>query len=357
MSNILNKYIKKSILSNIIIIFLILISVSSTIKLFDELRNFDKKNYFIFEIFFCTILSLPKEFDLFLPIATLLGGLLGLSILETRNELIIIQIAGFSKIQIASSVIKASAVIFICNIISNEWILPYSHTLICAYKNNKQYNTYLFPEKNKNWWLTDNNNFIFIKKIVTTQELIGINIYFFTQNRELHKILYIERAVYNNQHWSLLNISELDFSEKQCIIKKNILCQQWDTLLTPKLLSMMMIHPRVLSISNLKYCIQYFNKVGQNSTYYQLFFWNKILSPIFGILMIITALLCNWGPFHQKKTVTKLFLGSIIGFLFYILHQIFGIFSMIYHINPVIGAISSIMLLIIFDIIMLWRYF
>lgn len=356
MSMIFNQYIKKSILLNILIVFLIFISLSSIIKLFDELHNLEKKNYFIQDIFFCIILNLPKEFDLFLPMSTLLGGLLGLSALEIRNELIIMQIAGLSKLQISIPIIKSAIFILLFNIISNEWLLPYSQKLVYAYKDKKQFNTYLFPEKNEKLWLTGKNHFFCIKKILTTRELLGIDLYYFKKNKKLQKILYIERAQYIEQHWFLLNITELDFSQKTRILQNKIPFMVWDTTLTPKLLSIIIVHPRILSMSNLKHCIQYFNKIGQNSKYYELIFWNKIISPITGVIMIITALSCTWGPLYKKKINIKLFFGVAIGFLFYILHQICGTFSIIYNVSPIIGAISPIMLLIIVNMIIFWKY-
>lgn len=356
MYKILDRYIIKFVLLKILLIFLILISLSSTIKLFDELRNFEKKNNFIFEVFFYIILNLPKEFDLFLPISTLLGGLLGFSILETHNELIIMQISGFSKKQITIPIIVTSILVMLINITSNEWLLPFSQKLVSTYPGHKQYNNYLFPEKNKNLWLIENNNFIYIEKMSTTTNLSGINLFYFTKNKKLHKILYIKQAKYINQHWSLFNITELNFSQKTCITKKTIPFIEWNTILTPKLLSMIIINPRFLSISNLTHCIKYLNKVGQNAKYYQLIFWNKIISPITGVMMIIIALLFSWGPFYKKKTNIKLFFGSIIGFLFYMLHQIIGIISITYNISPIIGALGPIILFSIINMIILWKY-
>lgn len=221
MSTIINRYIKRSILFNILIIFFILISLSYIIRIIDELRYLEKKHCSIFEIFLCSLLNLPKDFDLFCPISILLGGLLGLSILEIRNELIIMQIFGLSKIQISISVIKASILILAFNIVSNEWLLPYTQKTIEMYKHNNQYNTYLFPEKNKNLWLiNNNNNYISIEHILTTQDLIGINLYYLNENKKLNKILHIKRAIYNKNKWNLYNIIELNLSNNSCVINK-----------------------------------------------------------------------------------------------------------------------------------------
>lgn len=356
MSTIINRYIKQSILFNVLITFLILISLSYIIRIVDELCNLEKKNCSILEIFLCAFLNLPKDFDLFCPISILLGGLLGLSVLEIRNELIIMQISGLSKLQISTSVIKASIWILLFNIVSNEWLLPYSQKIIEIYKNNNQYNTYLFPEKNKNLWLINNNNYIFIEHILTTQDLIGVNLYYLNENKKLNKILYIKRAIYNKKKWNLYNIIELNLSNNSCIINKKKILEKWDITLTPDILSSIIIHPRVLSISKLIYCIKYFQTTGQNFNYYQLIFWNKILSPIVGIIMLITALSCSFGPFYKKKINVRLFLGSIIGFLFYILNQVITTLSMAYNIIPWISSIIPITIILILNIIILWKY-
>lgn len=356
MFTIINRYIQRSILLNILSIFLILISLSNIMRIMDELRNFEKKDYSIFEICFCAFLNLPKDFDLFLPISILLGSLLGLNILETRNELIIMQISGLSKLQISISVIKASTWILLFNTISDEWLLPYTQKIIKIYQHDSQYNTYLFPEKNKNLWLMDKNNYISIEYMLTPQHLIGINLYYFTQDKRLNKILYIKRAIYTNNNWSLYNIIELNISDHAYTITKKKLNYQWITTLTPDMLSMIIIHPRILSISKLASCIKYFNKIGQNSNYYQLIFWNKIFSPIIGLMMLITALSCSFGPFYQKKISIRLFFGSIIGFLFYIFHQIIGIISIIYNIIPVVGSSIPIIMILIINIIILKKY-
>lgn len=353
MPKILNRYIKKSVFSKICIIFSILIFLSIIIKLLDEMRNFDKQNHCIFKILLYTTLNLPKEFDLFLPIATLLGGLLSLSSLETRNELTIIQIFGLSKLQITCSVIKVAIFISLFNIISNEWLLPYGQKLIKIHQQRNQYDTYSLSEKNKNLWLIENNSFIFIEKISTTQELLGINLYYFINNVNLQKVVHIHRAKYMNQHWILFNVTTLNFFDKTNTIKINSPNYTWNTTLTPDLISIIITDPRLLSISNLKYCINYFNRVGQNSKYYQLIFWNKILSPITGIIMIMIAVSCSWNPLRKKNTNTKLFFGSILGFIFYIIHQFFGSFSMLYNIPPIIGSIGPIIFLTIINTVLI----
>ncbi|URJ28129.1 LPS export ABC transporter permease LptG [Candidatus Blochmannia vicinus (nom. nud.)] len=336
-------------------VFLVLISLSSIIRLVDELRKIEEGNYSIFEIIIYIILSLPKDFELFFPIATLLGGLLGLSVLEVHNEFIAMQVSGFSKLQIVLSVIKASVPVLLCSIISNEWIAPNSEKIIYTYRDKSQYDTYLLSAKCKNLWFIDNNDFVYVERVVSCSELLGVKLYNFDE-KKLKKIFYVNRAVFINKIWHLIDVNELDISSEMCIINKKIPHSEWHAALTPYKLSMMITHPNILSISKLYHCAKYFNKVGQSSKYYQMIFWNKILSPISGSVMTIMALACTFGPLRKKKIGFRLFIGSVVGFFFYILNQIFGILGIMYNVSPIVGSISPSVIFLIISIIIMWIY-
>ncbi|ADV33450.1 putative permease [Candidatus Blochmanniella vafra str. BVAF] len=354
MHKILDMYIKKSILSSISIVFLILISLSSIIRLIDGLRNFEKKTYSIIEIFFCTFLSLPKDFELFLPISILLGGLLGLGVLEIRNELVIMKVFGLSYFQITFSVVKVSVFILILHIMLNEWLLPGSQYMLYIYQGHKEYNSYFFPEKNKNLWIIDNNGFVCIEYMPTTNNVFGVNLYYLTKDKKIEKIIYFKDATYINKSWFVSSAIELNFSDKTHIVNRTVFHYKWNTILTPDLLSIITTNPRVLSVSKLFSCIKYFNGINQNSQYYELIFWNKILSPLTGMIMLIISLLYSFGPFSKKKIGFRLFFGSIIGFLFYVLHQFFDVFCVMHNIYPLVGSIIPVLLFIVINIVIVF---
>lgn len=356
---ILNNYIRKTILSSIIIVFMTLISLSSIIRLLDELRKMGEQNYSLNGILLYIFLSLPKDFELFFPIVTLLGGLLGLGMLETHNEFITMQVSGISKLQIVISVIKASVPILLCGFISSEWILPYSEKVLCVYKNHVQNNNELMPKKLDGlFWCVGNNCFVCIEHVLTCSELMGVTLYYFDKDKKLNQVFFVERALFFNNVWHLLNINKLDFSNNMYVTTNIVPHTEWDSLLVPSTLSMLLKHPSVLSISKLYHCVQYLSQVGQNSKYYQLILWNKILSPCSGFVMILMALSCTFGPFYTKKLNVRLFFGVIIGFLFYILNQIFGMLSITcYSISPIIGSVLSTVIFLLISIIIMWRYY
>ncbi len=55
-----------------------------------------------------TLLSVPKDIQIFFPMAALLGALLGLGMLAQRSELVVMQASGFTRMQVALSVMKTA---------------------------------------------------------------------------------------------------------------------------------------------------------------------------------------------------------------------------------------------------------
>lgn len=356
MCMILNRYVRKIILSNIAIVFLVLISVSSMIRLIDELKRTEVQNYSIDNVIIYLLLSLPKDFELFLPVIMLLGGLLGLGMLEVYHEITTMQIFGISKVKISISVIKASVPILLFNLVSNEWVLPYSEQILYKYRHYMQHDSCLLSKKLNGFWCMDNDHFIYIERVLTCNELLRVTLYNVDEDKKLKKIFFIERAIFSNKIWNLFNVNELSFFKEKYVFNKKISHITWDSLLTPRILSMLLKNPNTLSMSKLYACIRYLNQVGQNSNYYQLIFWNKIFAPLSGFVMIISALSCSFGPLYKKTVSCRLCIGILIGFIFYILSQLFRTLSIAYTVFPIIGSVFSIVLILISSVIVLWKY-
>lgn len=356
---ILYRYIRKVMFSNMMMVFVILVSLSSIIRLIDELRKMEEQEYSLCWMIVYLCLSLPKDLELFLPTVILLGGLLGLGMLEVYNEFIIMQVFGISKLHIAMFVLRSAIPILLCGVVVNEWVLPNSDKILCVYKRDMQCAIKSVPEKKLGnfFWLIDNDCFVCIEQILAYDKLLGVTLYYFDKDKKLKKIFFVECAVFINNVWNLLNVNELNFSTDVYVTNKKLSCIEWHAILKPDMLFMLLKDPHVLSISKLYYCIKYLNRVGQNSKYCQLIFWNKILSPFFGLVMLITALSCTFGPLYQKSINIRLFFGAIVGFIFYILNQIFGILSVTYFISPIVGAILSAMIFLVINIIVIWRYY
>ncbi|WP_213977926.1 LptF/LptG family permease, partial [Serratia marcescens] len=97
MFGVLDRYIGKTIFNTIIMTLFMLVSLSGIIKFVDQLRKVGQGEYTALSAGMYTLLSVPKDIEIFFPMAALLGALLGLGQLATRSELVVMQASGFTR--------------------------------------------------------------------------------------------------------------------------------------------------------------------------------------------------------------------------------------------------------------------
>lgn len=83
---VLDRYIGKTIFTTIMMTLFMLVSLSGIIKFVDQLKKAGQGSYDALGAGMYTLLSVPKDVQIFFPMAALLGALLGLGMLAQRSE-------------------------------------------------------------------------------------------------------------------------------------------------------------------------------------------------------------------------------------------------------------------------------
>lgn len=81
-----------------------------------------------------TLLSVPKDVQIFFPMAALLGALLGLGMLAQRSELVVMQASGFTRMQVALSVMKTAIPLVLLTMAIGEWVAPQGEQMARNYR-------------------------------------------------------------------------------------------------------------------------------------------------------------------------------------------------------------------------------
>ena len=84
--------------------------------------------------------------------------------------------------------------------------------------------------------------------------------------------------------------------------------------------------------------INYIEQNGVDSSRYRLSFYNKLLSPIIMLVMLLLALSTIFGPLRSMNMGTRILSGIALGFGYYVLNQIVAPFSIVYGVPPILGA-------------------
>ncbi|AGJ61311.1 Lipopolysaccharide export system permease protein lptG [Candidatus Moranella endobia PCVAL] len=352
MLRVLDRYIGKTIFNPIMMTLFLLVSLSSLIKFVEQMRKVGQGDYSVMGAGLFTLLSVPKDSEIFFPMATLIGTLLGLGSLATSSELVVMQAAGFSQLQVASSVMKTTIALVLLSLAIGEWVAPASEQIAYHYRN-RAINVGSMQSNKHGLWAKDGDDFIFIERLVGNDKLAGVNIYHFDQKAErLQSLRYAATAHFNNGSWKLSQVEEVNLTNRHQINGQQHLNVEWETNLTPDKLGVIAL-PNSLSISGLANYVKYLQQSGQNFKRYQLKLWSKIFSPFSVVVMMLVALSFIFGPLRSVPPAVRFITGISCSLLFHVLDHICGPLGLVYNLPPVFGALLPSMVFMIISIVML----
>ncbi|ATM98642.1 lipopolysaccharide ABC transporter permease LptG [Proteus vulgaris] len=340
MFGVLDKYIGRTILQSILMTLFLLVSLSGIIKFVDQLRKVGQGDFTTLDAGIYAILNILKDVQIFFPMAALLGALLGLGALATRSELVVMQASGFTRLQIAGSVMKTAIPLVLLTVLIGEWGAPQGEQYARNYRAEKIMGNSLVST-NRGMWAKDGNQFIHINRIKSQNEMQGITLYDFNNDRKLEMVRYASSATYdvNKKTWMLKQVDMSDLTNPQKITGKKQVSLEWTTRLTPEKLSVVALDPDALSISGLYQYVKYLKQSGQESANYELNFWKKIFAPVSVAVMMLMALSFIFGPLRTVPMGLRVLTGISFGFLFYIVNEVSGRLSLVYGIPAVIAAL------------------
>ncbi|OCA52585.1 LPS export ABC transporter permease LptG [Photorhabdus namnaonensis] len=356
MFGVLDRYIGRTILQTILMTLFMLVSLSGIIKFVDQLRKVGQGEYTTISAGLYALLSVPKDIQIFFPMAALLGALLGLGTLATRSELVVMQAAGFTRMQIAGSVMKTAIPLVILTMVIGEWVAPQGEQMARNYRAQKMLGGSLVSTT-KGMWAKDGDDFIYIQRIVSDTEIKGVNIYHFSDDKKLLSVKYAASAVYDEDSdlWKLSQVEESDLTDSKKITGSQRISADWKILLTPEQLNVVALEPEALSISGLYQYIKYLKQSGQESGRYQLNMWKKIFAPLSVAVMMLMALSFIFGPLRTVPMGVRIVTGITFGFLFYVLNEVFGPLSLVYNMPAVLAALLPSLSFLIVSIYLLLK--
>ena len=338
--SVLDRYIGKTIFNTIMMTLFMLVSLSGVIKFVDQLKRTGEGSYSATGAGMYTLLSMPKDVQIFFPMAALLGALLGLGMLAQRSVLVVMQASGFTRMQVALSVMKTAIPLVLLTMAIGEWVAPQGEQMARNYRAQMMYGGSLLSTQ-QGLWAKDGNNFVYIERVKGDNELGGISIYSFNDQRRLQTVRYAATATFNPETrvWQLSQVDESNLTNDKQITGTQTVTGTWKTKLTPDKLGVVALDPDALSISGLREYVRYLKSSGQDASRYQLNMWSKIFQPLSVAVMMLMALSFIFGPLRSVPMGVRVVTGISFGFLFYVLDQIFGPLSLVYNIPPIMGAL------------------
>lgn len=332
----LDRYIGKSVLVAIIAVLGIILGLASLFALIDEMGDLSD-TYTLMDAAVFVLLTAPRRLYDMLPMAALIGCLIGLGSLASNSELTIMRAAGVSIGRIVWAVMKPMLVLMLVGLLIGEYLAPVTENKAQAERSLAQGGGESQSSK-RGMWHRQGDEFVHINSVQPNGLLLGVTRYRFDNDRNMLTSSFARRAQYQVDHWMLSDVSTTYFRGDHTEVVKSPE-ERWDVTVSPQLLNTVVLSPESLSITGLWDYIHYLSDQGLNNARYWLAFWTKVLQPAVTAALVLMAISFIFGPLRSVTLGQRVFTGVLVGFVFRIGQDLLGPSSQVFGFPPLLAVV------------------
>jgi lipopolysaccharide export system permease protein len=342
----LDRHIRNTVLLSMFVVIALIATLDLIFSLLDQIADTDE-NYSMANAITFVLFTMPTSIYELLPFAALGGALIGLGVLASNNELVVMQSAGIRVARIVFAVLKPTLFVMVISLLLGEYISPPLEQIAQSNKAIQQSGTASINSE-QGTWQRIGNEFIHINAIAPGgRELFGLSRYQVNDDRQLLSASFSESASYieeeESSYWQLNNVAESIF-DAGMIATQNHLQEDWQVDLSPELLSVLLVDPDEQSISGLYQFAQYFEAEDLDSDTYYLAFWKKLLQPLSTLALVVLAISFVFGPLREATMGARVFVALGIGLVFTILQRMMEPASLLYGFDPLLAVLVPILM-------------
>ncbi len=334
--SVLQRYIAKTILASTILVLLVLLGLYTFMDFITELDDLGKGQYQITDIAAYMALSMPKRIYELLPIAALLGSVLGLGNLASQSELVAMRAAGISVAQINKAVMIVAVSLMLVAVFIGEVLRPPAEQKAREVQSVAQTGT-VGSRSDHGFWTRDGLHFNHIKQILPDGRFAGISIYEFDLKNRLRIITTAEQAEYEDDSWTLSNVVQSTIDE-QGVRVRSVEHARWKSQLNPGMVNIVVVPPEFLPVWGLLEYVSFLKQNHQAVEQYQMAFWMKVMMPISSAVMVFLAVPFIFGPLRSSPMGGRILAGALVGIGFHLFNQSFQHLGLVFGVLPWLAA-------------------
>lgn len=348
---ILTKYFFRTILHYFFLVLLFLLGMQIFIELTREFSSLGNGNYGIQRMLIYVALMLPYDIYQFFPMMCLLGFIIAIGSLATSSELIIMRASGTSLFNLVQVISKPGILLILFMLLIGEVLSPMALSKAEKLKLEAIHSGKMLLTK-QGRWLHSNQEVIHIKAI-TGKEITDITKYKTDGDfNKLQSISHASTGHYDGKQWTLDRSAGTKFEEQRTTLIHN--AQELSNIqFPPKLLSLDSLDSDQKNILVLYSYAKQRILSGLDASKYTFAFWQRIFAPLATLIMMLLALPCVLGSLRQTTIGLRMLIGISLGFVFYIINQFVGPFSIVYNLPPYLAAALPLLVFAIFGVSLL----
>lgn len=349
----LSRYISGFVGGAILLVLFLVLALDMIFALVNELDNLTGQYTFIQAIYY-VLLTVPGTINEYVPLATLIGCLVGMGELASSSELTVMRASGLSVLRLVLYASRPVILFIVASLLVSEFVAPTTDKWAKTHRDLTRWGTEHSLVAAGGLWHREGDTFMHFNVVQPGGVLYGLIFLDFDHHNHLISARSAKRATYQTHQWLLEDVSETQFKPENTI-SSHAHTLSWQTDLTPKTLAFLVNEPSELAPSGLYEYTQYLNEQGIDSAAYRLAFWQKCLQPLAIFSLVLVALSFIFGPLRSATTGYRVFVGVVVGIAFQFTQNLLGPSSIIYGFSPLYAVCLPIVICLVIGSVMLLR--
>ena len=331
--SLLSQYLMRTILASSAMVLVVLLAIAGLFEFIAELDDI-QGNYQTPQAILSTALRLPNlAFDM-LPVAVLIGALLGLGALAGNSEIIVMRSAGLSVGRLAGMVALSGGVLLLLTGLLGEFIGPpldfYARDMRAAARYEKD------DDLGRSAWVKDGPVYLHLQRVNSEFEFGTVYLFRFNDENELASIARAENSGIDEQdNWVLENLRETRFEDDGVqVVESSMAIESFEV--NSDLLGSSLVKPLSLSARGLLLYIDYLKRNNLDASQYESEIWNRASRTLTVLVMPILALAFVFGSLRSGGAGSRLVIGVVIGLSYYLASDTLANSGQVFNLNPIV---------------------
>ena len=352
----LTRYIGREVLYGTLLIFTGLLMLFAFFDLIHELGNVGRDGYTLGRALLFVGLSIPGHVYELVPTAALIGTLFAIAQMVASSEYTVMRTSGASLTQITLAIVRVGIPLAIATFLAGEYVAPPAEKMAqdVRAQTEGQSNRIVAQQFESGFWFKQGMTFVNIKSLLADMTLVGVRIYEFDRELRLKTLRVADSGTFvGDGLWRLTNVRSTSIGANGAqVVRADTL--DWETVLKPSILTVYQVAPEKLELSTLYDNIRVLGGNQQKTSRFEIALWNKFFYPAAVVVMMVLAL-----PFayFQRRTGGygfRIFAGTILGLVFFLLGRLFAYVGVINDWPPLFSAAFPVVAFVVVAATMLW---
>lgn len=326
----------RTILAATALVLVVLLALAGLFEFIAELDD-TQGDYQTPQAILYTALRLPQLAFEMLPVAALIGSLLGLGALAANSEIIVMRSAGLSVVRLSGMVAITGLTLLILTGLLGEFIGP---PLDYYARNMRMEARYQHTDdrRGNEAWVKDGPVFLHLERVNSEFEFGSIYLFRFDEFNELTSIAQAENSgIDDDDKWILENFRETRFRDDGVqVVESSLAIESFD--INAEVLGISLVKPQSLSGRGLISYIGYLKRNSLVAIRYETELWYRIARTATVMIMPVLALAFVFGSLRSGGSGARLMIGVAIGLAYYLASEMLANSGQVFDLNPAVIA-------------------